>query len=233
MGDAKVELGDGVTSSHGSELMVRQEDLEGAMNSMKQHAPIWNGVKADYPAWLWEAVPFLDSMGLKKYRPPVLNEEQHTNMLKHGTQDEITKAESMLEKLFRAFLRMISRSKDHPEAITLRMMIQAEFAEERDGFLLMLYVEGYANDQSVAEVKVLKRDIQEMVFRANETPAQWELKMQQLYVLWKRIPEAKRGGTVADLSDMLLDKMPTSCHSYVMYVRAFASVLYECRLCRR
>ena len=127
------------------------------MNSMKQHAPIWNGVKADYPAWLWEAVPFLDSMGLKKYRPPVLNEEQHTNMLKHGTPDEITKAESMLEKLFRVFLRMISRSKDHPEAITLRMMIQAEFAEERDGFLLMLYIEGYANDQSVAEVKVLKR----------------------------------------------------------------------------
>ena len=29
---------------------------------------------------------------------------------------------------------------------------------------------------------------------------------------------------MADLSDMLLDKMPTSCHSYVMYVRAFASV---------
>ena len=114
MGDAKVELGDGVTISHGSELVVRSEDLEGAMNSMKQHAPIWNGVKADYPAWLWEAVPFLDSMGLKKYRPPVLNEEQHTNMLKHGTPDEITKAESMLEKLFRAFLRMISRSKDHP-----------------------------------------------------------------------------------------------------------------------
>ena len=38
MGDAKVELGDGVTISHGSELMVKQEDLEGAMNSMKQHA---------------------------------------------------------------------------------------------------------------------------------------------------------------------------------------------------
>ena len=68
MGDTKVELGDGVTSSYGSELVVRSEDLEGAMNSMKQHAPIWNGVKADYPAWLWEAVPFLDSMGLKKYR---------------------------------------------------------------------------------------------------------------------------------------------------------------------
>ena len=64
MGDSKVELGDGVTSSYGSELVVRSEDLEGAMNSMKQHAPIWNGVKADYPAWLWEAVPFLDSMGL-------------------------------------------------------------------------------------------------------------------------------------------------------------------------
>ena len=85
MGDTKVELGDDVAASYGSELVVKQEDLEGAMNSMKQHAPIWNGVKADYPAWLWEAVPFLDSMGLKKYRPPVLNEEQHTNMLKHGT----------------------------------------------------------------------------------------------------------------------------------------------------
>ena len=69
MGDTKVELGDDVAVSHGSELVVRSEDLEGAMNSMKQHAPIWNGVKADYPAWLWEAVPFLDSMGLKKYSP--------------------------------------------------------------------------------------------------------------------------------------------------------------------
>ena len=27
MGDAKVELGDGVTISHGSELMVKQEDM--------------------------------------------------------------------------------------------------------------------------------------------------------------------------------------------------------------
>ena len=48
MGDTKVELGDDVAASYGSELVVKQEDLEGAMNSMKQHAPIWNGVKADY-----------------------------------------------------------------------------------------------------------------------------------------------------------------------------------------
>ena len=34
MGDAKVELGDEVAISHGSELVVRQEDLEGAMNSI-------------------------------------------------------------------------------------------------------------------------------------------------------------------------------------------------------
>ena len=38
MGDTKVELGDDVAVSHGSELVVRSEDLEGAMNSMKQHA---------------------------------------------------------------------------------------------------------------------------------------------------------------------------------------------------
>ena len=44
MGDTKVELGDEVAASYGSELVVKQEDLEGAMNSMKQHAPIWNGV---------------------------------------------------------------------------------------------------------------------------------------------------------------------------------------------
>ena len=46
MAGPKVEMGDDVATYHGSELMVRQEDLEGAMNSMKQHAPIWNGVKA-------------------------------------------------------------------------------------------------------------------------------------------------------------------------------------------
>ena len=71
MGDAKVELGDEVAISHGSELVVRQEDLEGTMNSINETArtDLEDGVKADYPAWLWEAVPFLDSMGLKKYSP--------------------------------------------------------------------------------------------------------------------------------------------------------------------
>ena len=48
MAGPKVELGDDMAASYGSELVVRSEDLEGAMNSMKQHAPIWNGVKADY-----------------------------------------------------------------------------------------------------------------------------------------------------------------------------------------
>ena len=48
--------------------------------------------------------------------------------------------------------------------------------------------------------------------------------MQRMYALWERIPAAKRGGTVADLSDLLLDKMPRSCATYCQYVRAFAAV---------
>ena len=43
--------------------------------------------------------------------------------------------------------------------------------------------------------------------------------MQQMLATFKRIPEGKRGMTKADLSDMLLDKIPDSCQTYVQYVQ--------------
>ena len=42
--------------------------------------------------------------------------------------------------------------------------------------------------------------------------------MQLLLNMWKRVPADKSGGTIADLSDMLLDKLleVPSCKSYTV-----------------
>ena len=58
----------------------------------------------------------------------------------------------LLSKLFRVVVRMVARV--GTEALALRLMIRAEFGEDRDGYLLLVYIEQYANDVSTAEVKV-------------------------------------------------------------------------------
>ena len=96
-----------------------------------------------------------------------------------------------LNKLFRVILRMIKRV--GTEAKALRLMIRAEFGEERDGYLLWMYLEQYANDVTQAEVKVLKHKLSLVSFKPAGTPEEWELQMQQMYEMWLRIPEGKRG----------------------------------------
>ena len=76
-----------------------------------------------------------------------------------------------------------------------------------------------------AEVKVLKKRVEALKFSASETPEKWSYKMQLLLNMWKRIPADKRGGTIADLSDTLLDKVLevrrvyTSARAYTLEAR--------------
>ena len=67
---------------------------------------------------------------------------------------------------------------------------------------------------------MLKKRVEALKFSASETPEKWSYKMQLLLNMWKRIPADKRGGTIADLSDTLLDKVleVPSCKSYTQYV---------------
>ena len=61
-----------------------------------------------------------------------------------------------------------------------------------------------------AEVKQLKKRVEALKFSASQTPEKWSYKMQLLLNMWKRVPADKSGGTIADLSDMLLE-YSTSC----------------------
>ena len=99
-----------------------------------------------------------------------------------------------------------------------------EFGSDRDGYGLLEYLTMWANDLTTAEVKKIKRDIAALSLKDSDTPGHWAYKMQLLLKLWKQLPPGKRGGTIADLSDALLDKVPATCVTYVQYVRAFSSV---------
>ena len=197
--------GDEDDDQYGSEAQVETQEKMGSELSHKYQGPEWDGKKESYTEWRWEATPYLDSLGLESVR----RGRNRSVLTTSASSKEAVTMVIALNKLFRVILRMIKRV--GTEAKALRLMIRAEFGEERDGYLLWMYLEQYANDVTQAEVKVLKHKLSLVSFKPAGTPEEWELQMQQMYEMWLRIPEGKRGGTIADLSDMLLDKMPASC----------------------
>jgi hypothetical protein len=123
--------------------------------------------------------------------------------------------------LFREILRMFNAKSEAGK--TLMLQIQDEFDNDHDGYGLWEYLKAWASSLTPAEVKLLKKRVEALKFSANESPEKWSYKMQMLLDMWKRIPADKRGGTIADLSDMLLDKVleVPSCKGYTQYVKAF------------
>ena len=203
------------TNSDGSDAQLGHQDQSDLLG--KYAGPEWSGERDDHADWAWEAMPHLDSMGLEEVRLGL-------NRWKMVSSDSKIKKKyhKHLRKLFRSVLRMISKRTTAGKS--LRLMLRAEFGEERDGYLLLEYLSNYAAEMNPAQIKSLKKEIAGTTFSARSTPSEWELVMQELYHKWMRIPVGKRGGSVADLSDLLLDKMPHECRAYVQYVRAFSAV---------
>ena len=69
-------------------------------------------------------------------------------------------------------------------------------------------------------MKSLKRRIAERKFRMCDTPAAWDLTMQELRNDWLDIPVARRGGGDEELVEILLDKVGDANEVYVSFVRA-------------
>ena len=166
--------------------------------------------------WQWQATMHLNGKGYKA----TLEGENRDD----ATSSDATVRDEYVRKngdLFREILRMLNAKSEAGK--TLMLQIQDEFDNDHDGYGLWEYLKAWASSLTPAEVKVLKKRVEALKFSASETPEKWSYKMQLLLNMWKRIPADKRGGTIADLSDTLLDKVleVPSCKSYTQYVKAF------------
>ena len=124
-------------------------------------------------------------------------------------------------KVFGETVRMISSDKMSTNQQTMLSRIENEFGNDRDGYELIRYLTLWANSLTNAEVKVLKLKLERIFFLVTQSPLIWEATAQEMQQAWLRIPEAKRGGGEPELCEMLLDKMPDACDTYVQFVRAF------------
>ena len=167
--------GDEDDDQYGSEAQVETQEKMGSELSHKYQGPEWDGKKESYTEWRWEATPYLDSLGLESVR----RGRNRSVLTTSASSKEAVTMAIALNKLFRVILRMIKRA--GTEAKALRLMIRAEFGEERDGYLLWMYLEQYANDVTQAEVKVLKHKLSLVSFKPAGTPEEWELQIQQMY----------------------------------------------------
>ena len=171
--------------------------------------------------WQWQATMHLNGKGYKA----TLEGDNRDD----ATSGDATVRDEYVRKngdLFREILRMLNAKSEAGK--TLMLQIQDEFDNDHDGYGLWEYLKAWASSLTPAEVKVLKRRVEALKFSASETPEKWSYKMQLLLNMWKRIPADKRGGTIADLSDSLLDKVleVPSCKSYTQYVKAFMDATF-------
>ena len=145
------------TNSDGSDAQFGHQDQSDLLG--KYAGPEWSGERDDHADWAWEAMPHLDSMGLEEVRLGL-------NRWKMVSSDSKIKKKyhKHLRKLFRSVLRMISKRTTAGKS--LRLMLRAEFGEERDGYLLLEYLSNYAAEMNPAQIKSLKKEIAGTTFSA-------------------------------------------------------------------
>ena len=165
---------------------------------------------------MWQASDYFVDKGMHE---TVTGSNRHLK----DSSDAAVKAEYEREnrKVFGETVRMISSDKMSTNQQTMLSRIENEFGNDRDGYELIRYLTLWANSLTNAEVKVLKLKLERIFFLVTQSPLIWEATAQEMQQAWLRIPEAKRGGGEPELCEMLLDKMPDACDTYVQFVRAF------------
>ena len=184
---------------------------------LRQPWPMWDGTKASFKQYWWMAEQVLCAAQLGPHitgsnKADAISEDKST----------VAAYKQLNQKLFWMLVRMLGGNK--PDAIqqTMLLRIQNEFQDDRDGLGLVEYMKGFAKDITAAEVKLLKQDIEDTTFKTNHTPAEWDLLIQKLQDQWDRVPAHMRGGGTEALCEILLDKMPKNCQTYVSFVRAMS-----------
>ena len=184
---------------------------------LRQPWPMWDGTKPSFKQYWWMAEQVLCAAELGPHitgsnKADAISEDKST----------VAAYKQQNQKLFWMLVRMLGGNK--PDAIqqTMLLRIQNEFQDDRDGLGLVEYMKGFAKDITAAEVKLLKQDIEDTTFKTNQTPAEWDLVIQKLQDQWDRVPAHMRGGGTEALCEILLDKMPKNCQTYVSFVRAMS-----------
>ena len=190
---------------------------EGDRMLLRQQWPNWDGTKAGFKQYWWKA----EQVFFAAHLGPHLSGINKADAISED-KSVVAAYNHQNAKLFWMLLHMLGGNK--PDAIqeTMLLRIHNEFGDDRDGLGLVEYEKGYAKDITAAEVKLLKQDIDDITFKTNQTPADWDLLTQKLQEQWDRVPAHMRGGGTEALCEILLDKMPKSCQTYVQFVRAMA-----------
>ena len=146
-----------------------------------------------------------------------------SNRSKQGSTDESVsrKYKKYNQKLFNHVYGAISTKTTAGKA--LRLQIQDEFGQERDGYALVDYLKAWAASLSDTEISKIKSKIRGMSFKSNESPEKWWLRSQKLKDRWQRVPVGRREGDEKDLVNMLLEKVRKVEPTYVNYMAAPAA----------
>ena len=179
----------------------------------KDRLPAWDVKKHHHRSWEWQFYGYADSIGLGA-------------TARGKDRDQLKSTDPAVRAAYRkrngsVFIKAYNAvDKERTAGKALRMQIETEFEEDRDGFELLNYMRAYSGKMSEAEIDKLKERIKALSFPVRKSPAKWELRCQKMHKLWLRIPEGKRDGDESELASKLLKKIDDSAGAYVDYIRA-------------
>ena len=183
--------------------MVDGDKSDGESNvkdTSKKKKPLWDAHKQRHKTWLWRYLGYADATG-------------GGATARGKDRWKLSSADPKVVAAYRkrnaaVFVDVYEAIQDKTAAgVALRMQIETEFAEDRDGYGLLMYLAAYAAEMSPSEIKALKQRISDVKFSVRISPDRWSVRCQRMHRLWLRIPAEKREGGEDVLVETLLDKV--------------------------
>ena len=107
--------------------------------------PVWDAAKHHHRSWEWQFMGYADNIGLGA-------------TARGKDRDQLKSTDAAVRAAYRkrngsVFTKAYNAvQKERTAGRALRMQIETEFAEDRDGFELLNYMRAYANKMSEAEI---------------------------------------------------------------------------------
>ena len=183
-------------------------------DTSKKKKPEWDAKKQRHKTWLWRYLGYADATG----GGPTARGKDRWKL----SSSDAKVVAAYRKRNAAVFVDVYEAIKDTTAAgKALRMQIETEFAEDRDGYGLLMYLAAYAAEISPSEIKTLKQRISDVKFSVRVSPDRWQVRCQRMHRLWLRIPAEKREGGEDVLVETLLDKVDEVVPAYVDFLRAF------------
>ena len=182
-----------------------------------KHRPSWSGDPKDWPTFAFMLRAFFEQVGVQA--TATNNDARKTS----DEPDDVVAWDDDNSLVFQLLTEVIDNKSKMGGTLLKQIMKKFPASGGMPGDELFAFIEEKGTGLTKMQVKQLKKEMDDMQLLENDSAATWEKKLTDLTEVWERIPEERRGGDEETLSELMLEKVPTSLQTYATIVEGMSS----------